>query len=231
MKKIAYFLDGATGAEEITDAFISNHVGVIPCGIFEREVTLKKHTPDAVFTLDFSEETARLCMENGGIPYICWVRKRKAPELFSPMLFNRNNRVFFADHDLFMIFNSLGLTGIYHLGGNVCKISDKLHAGYAGQWDRIKMFLPIDELKYVQGLMKAQELFPMQPILFKGLSTDLVEKMYSYSGMEITDNILKKRYLIAECVLRESLAYTRVEEIPMSDSDIKFRVGQIVKIC
>ena len=184
------------------DAFAKNSISVIICDKAETGLVLEQNETDAVFSFRFDEDISALCSANS-IPCVFWILEYPAPEVFSLKFFDENNLIVIPDRELYEIFYGIGHPCIYYAkdnGGFIKHAGDKEKAKLI--FDRIMLRLENDEKKYLHGLLRAQEVCPEKNILFKALGDDLIIKMYTFAGLPDEDIMIKKRYVISECILR-----------------------------
>ena len=155
---------------------------------------------DAVFSLDFDEEISDICKKTS-LPGFFWIYSYPAPNLFCPALADNNNRIFIPDRETYEIFRRIGLKNVFFpsfFSDRKCRSYDK--EAVAHHRDRIMMGLETDEKNYLKGLLRARDVFPDDHILFYALPEDLIAKMYSLAGLSDRDVLLKKRYVLSECI-------------------------------
>ncbi len=187
------------------DVFTRISLSVTVCDKDELPEVMDRDDAEAVFSFRFDEDISDICgrME---IPCVFWILEHPAPEVFSPRFFDENNLIIIPDRDLYEIFCSIGHPRIYYAkdnGGFIKYAGDKRNAEL--MFDRIMLRLENDERKYLQGLLRAQEVCPEKNILFKAMGEDLIIRMYSYAGLPDGDIPVKKRYVISECILRQMI--------------------------
>ncbi|MCR5652071.1 MAG: hypothetical protein K6F86_12935 [Lachnospiraceae bacterium] len=203
MKKI--IIAGGGDDEMISgfaDAFVAASVSVEICEKKELKALIIKSCADGVLCSGFDEGVAKICKDLN-MMCIFLVVSFPAPELFSPALFFENNRIFIADDDMYEILCKTGHPRIYYAeAASEFKVISCDIKTAGAKAEKIMLHLENDELKFLQGLLKAQEVFPEKNILFRALGDDLVIKMYQYAGLSDRDVLLKKRYVISGCIFR-----------------------------
>ena len=203
MKKIIIASERASDTEIISEVFNFHSVGSVLCKAGEIPDIAESIHPDAVFTMGFIESVSSLCFRKGMI-YISLADHSPSPELFTPAVFNPGNRVFIPDRGLADFFNGIGVKNIFYKKAGFLTGEKRI---YGSMWQRICLLLENDEIKYIQGMVRAQEVFPEQGILFKGLGQDLIEKIYRNSLFPCTEDPVYKRYMVTEGILKSAAVY------------------------
>lgn len=184
------------------DAFTRISLSVTICDKDELPEVMDQEDADAVFSFRFDDDLSELCSKKE-IPCIFWILTLPAPEIFSARFFDENNHIFIPDRELYELFRKMGHTRIYY-----AEIPDEyIQSCVDGKkakllFDRIVLHLEDDERMFLRGLFRAQEVCPDRKILFRAIGDDLIIKMYSYAGFPDGDVLIKKRYVISECILR-----------------------------
>ncbi len=184
------------------DAFAKNSVSTLICEKDEVEAIPGRYQAKALFSTSFDRNISDICLKNN-LPAIFWIWSLPDPALFCPHIINENNRIFIPDENTWEIFRKTGLKNIFFPDG--CRdLTEYSAINDRDRFlsDRIMMCLEKDELSYLKGMLRAQQAFPEESILFRALGEEMINRMYSIAGLPEGDLCIKKRYVISECILR-----------------------------